>query len=81
MIGGATVIGIGPKDRYVTPDMARIGDIVILTKGRPSKRPACSPSPFRARGGTVREKAAREARRSSGRCPSSRTPSLRWRPA
>jgi hydrogenase expression/formation protein HypE len=33
MIGGATVIGIGPKDRYITPDMARVGDIVILTKG------------------------------------------------
>jgi len=33
MIGGATVICIGPKDRYVTPDMARLGDIVILTKG------------------------------------------------
>jgi len=33
MIGGATVIGIGSKDRYVTPDMARLGDIVILTKG------------------------------------------------
>ncbi len=47
MIGGATVIGIGPKDRYVTPDMARLGDIVILTgRGRPrSRRPGCSPSP------------------------------------
>lgn len=33
MIGGATVIGIGPKDRYVTPAMARPGDIVIITKG------------------------------------------------
>src|SRR5512141_2513050 len=33
MIGGATVIGIGPKDRYITPDMARPGDVVILTKG------------------------------------------------
>ena len=33
MIGGATVIGIGPKDRYVTPNMAREGDSVILTKG------------------------------------------------
>jgi hydrogenase maturation factor len=33
MIGGATVIGIGPKDRYVTPDMARPGDVVIITKG------------------------------------------------
>jgi len=33
MIGGATVIGIGPRDRYVTPDMAVPGDVVILTKG------------------------------------------------
>ncbi|HBO70385.1 MAG TPA: AIR synthase [Deltaproteobacteria bacterium] len=33
MIGGATVIGIGPADRYVTPAMARPGDVVILTKG------------------------------------------------
>jgi len=33
MIGGATVIGIGPKDRYVTPTMARPGDVVIITKG------------------------------------------------
>jgi len=33
MIGGATVIGIGPRDRYVTPAMARPGDTVIVTKG------------------------------------------------
>jgi len=33
MIGGATVIGIGPKEGYVTPDMARQGDVVIITKG------------------------------------------------
>ncbi len=33
MIGGATVIGIGPKDRYVTPDMARPGDTILITKG------------------------------------------------
>ena len=33
MIGGATVIGIGPKDRYVTPNMAKAGDSVIITKG------------------------------------------------
>ncbi|MBI5576473.1 MAG: AIR synthase [Deltaproteobacteria bacterium] len=33
MIGGATVIGIGPRDRYVTPMMARPGDVVIVTKG------------------------------------------------
>jgi len=33
MIGGATVICVGPKDKYVTPAMARIGDRVIITKG------------------------------------------------
>ncbi len=33
MIGGGTVIGIGPADRYVTPAMARVGDVVLLTKG------------------------------------------------
>ena len=33
MVGGATVISIGPRDNYVTPAMARIGDIVIVTKG------------------------------------------------
>ena len=33
MVGGATVICIGPKDKYVTPNMARVGDKIILTKG------------------------------------------------
>ncbi len=33
MVGGATVIAIGPKDKYVTPKMARVGDSVIITKG------------------------------------------------
>jgi hydrogenase maturation factor len=33
MIGGATVIGIGSKDKYITPDMARHGDHIIITKG------------------------------------------------
>ncbi|MBN2367065.1 MAG: AIR synthase family protein [Calditrichaeota bacterium] len=33
MIGGATVICIGPGEKYVTPDMARPGDMVIITKG------------------------------------------------
>jgi hydrogenase expression/formation protein HypE len=33
MIGGATVICIGPKDKYVTPTMARVGDDIIITKG------------------------------------------------
>ena len=27
------MIGIGPKDRYVTPNMAKVGDSIIITKG------------------------------------------------
>jgi hydrogenase expression/formation protein HypE len=33
MIGGATVICVGPKHQYVTPAMARVNDLVIVTKG------------------------------------------------
>ncbi len=33
MIGGATVIAIGSKDKYVAPTMASAGDKVIITKG------------------------------------------------
>ncbi len=33
MVGGATVIGVGEKDEYVTPKMARAGDKIIITKG------------------------------------------------
>jgi len=33
MVGGATVLGIGKKDEYVTPNMARAGDLIIITKG------------------------------------------------
>ncbi len=33
MVGGATVIGIGELDEYVTPRMAREGDQIIITKG------------------------------------------------
>ncbi|MEW5874130.1 MAG: AIR synthase family protein [Candidatus Zixiibacteriota bacterium] len=33
MIGGATMIGIGSKDRYLTPAMAQPGDRIIITKG------------------------------------------------
>jgi hydrogenase maturation factor len=33
MVGGATVIGIGGEDEYVTPRLARAGDKVIVTKG------------------------------------------------
>jgi hydrogenase expression/formation protein HypE len=33
MLGGATVMGIGAADRYVTPAMAQPGDTLLLTKG------------------------------------------------
>ncbi len=33
MVGGATVISIGDKARYVTPQMAKRGDIIVITKG------------------------------------------------
>jgi hydrogenase expression/formation protein HypE len=33
MVGGATVIGIGALDEYVTPRMAKRGDSIIITKG------------------------------------------------
>lgn len=33
MVGGATVVAIGPKDAWVTPTMAQVGDAVVLTKG------------------------------------------------
>ena len=33
MVGGATVVGIGEKDEYVTPKMAKAGDKIIITKG------------------------------------------------
>jgi len=33
MVGGATMVGIGRKDEYVTPKMAKAGDKIIITKG------------------------------------------------
>jgi hydrogenase expression/formation protein HypE len=33
MVGGATVIGVGEKDEYVTPRLAKAGDKIIITKG------------------------------------------------
>jgi hydrogenase maturation factor len=33
MVGGATVVCVGERDKYVTPGMARAGDRVIITKG------------------------------------------------
>jgi hydrogenase expression/formation protein HypE len=33
MVGGATVIAIGDKDKYITPKDAKAGDKIIITKG------------------------------------------------
>ncbi|MDZ7262477.1 MAG: AIR synthase family protein [candidate division KSB1 bacterium] len=33
MVGGATVISIGPKENFVAPSMAKVGDHIIVTKG------------------------------------------------
>jgi hydrogenase expression/formation protein HypE len=33
MVGGATIIGIGELDEYVTPKLAKLGDKIIITKG------------------------------------------------
>ena len=33
MLGAATVMSIGPRDAFVTPDMAEAGDAIIMTKG------------------------------------------------
>jgi hydrogenase maturation factor len=33
MVGGATMVGIGSKDEYVTPRLASVGDKIIITKG------------------------------------------------
>jgi len=32
-VGGATIIGVGSKDEYVTPKFAAAGDKIIITKG------------------------------------------------
>jgi len=33
MVGGATIIGVGELDEYVTPKFAKLGDKIIITKG------------------------------------------------
>jgi len=33
MVGGANIVGVGEKDEYVSPSMARAGDKIIITKG------------------------------------------------
>jgi hydrogenase expression/formation protein HypE len=33
MVGGAACMAVGPEDAYVTPEMARPGDLIVVTKG------------------------------------------------
>jgi hydrogenase expression/formation protein HypE len=33
MVGGATIVGVGTKDQYITPKFAKPGDKLIITKG------------------------------------------------
>jgi hydrogenase expression/formation protein HypE len=33
MVGGATIIGVGEMNEYVTPKLAKVGDRIIITKG------------------------------------------------
>jgi hydrogenase expression/formation protein HypE len=33
MVGGATIVGVGGLDEYVTPKLARAGDKIVITKG------------------------------------------------
>ena len=33
MVGGATVLAVGSLDKYVSPQFARVGDKIIITKG------------------------------------------------
>ena len=33
MVGGATMVGVGGRDEYVTPKLASAGDKIIITKG------------------------------------------------
>jgi hydrogenase expression/formation protein HypE len=33
MVGGATIVGVGELDEYVTPKFCKVGDKIIITKG------------------------------------------------
>jgi hydrogenase maturation factor len=49
MVGGATCAAIGPDDAYVTPTMARPGDLVVVTKGAAIEATALFGATFGAR--------------------------------
>jgi hydrogenase expression/formation protein HypE len=49
MVGGATCMALGPDDAYVTPEMARSGDVVVVTKGAAIEATALFAATFPAR--------------------------------
>ena len=79
MVGGATVMAIGPKDKYITPAMARVGDVVIVTKGAAIEATGLFAATFPAEDRrALRRRSSPSGRRiSSGRCRSWRMPSPR----
>ncbi len=53
MVGGATFIAIGPEDKYLHPGMARVGDVIVVTKGAAIEATGIFASAFSQ---TIREK-------------------------
>jgi hydrogenase maturation factor len=49
MVGGATCLALGRQDRFVTPAMARPGDLVVVTKGAAIEATALFATTFPAR--------------------------------
>jgi hydrogenase maturation factor len=49
MVGGATCMAAGPDDAFVTPEMARVGDAVVVTKGAAIEATALFAATFRER--------------------------------
>jgi hydrogenase expression/formation protein HypE len=49
MVGGATCIALGPADAYITPEMARPGDAIVVTKGAAIEATALFAATFPAR--------------------------------
>jgi hydrogenase maturation factor len=49
MVGGATCLALGRQDRFITPTMARPGDLVVVTKGAAIEATALFATTFPAR--------------------------------
>ncbi len=57
MVGGATFLAIGPEDQYLTPHMAKSGDVIVITKGAAIEATGIFANTFPQ---TVREKLGEE---------------------